>query len=412
MEYVKVIGTIRHKADTMIHFHHKHFDMMVTPDHICLWQNDEDRKKKGLLGRWQLVSAKELLDKKSGRFLRVGKWKGEELDNIVIGNTEFTPEQYAKLMGWYLSEGSCDNALERISIAQSKDVNPSKWQEIKDLIDEIGCKYSYDGNRFVIYNGFYEYFKQFGLSDEKFIPAEIKNATPRIIKLFLDTFIKGDGHERKSKNYKGGNFRNEKVYFTSSKRMADDLGELILKIGKRPSFYLSNNKGKKVKFRNGTYALNTDMWFIRECSSKTAALNNLNKEIIAYNDMAYCVELEKYHILYVRRNGKCVWSGNCRHVTTPYVREFDPNGEETQRHSNTPLNKDARSEREKQAYKNEMDKVTIARNRKRAREILYSKAPKAEKELAAKRLQRTYEKAGTKPVGRDGAIIKEFFKEE
>jgi len=59
-----------------------------------------------------------------------------------------------------------------------------------------------------------------------------------------------------------------------------------------------------------------------------------------------------------------------------------------------------------------MDKVTIARNRKRAREILYSKAPAAEKELAASKLKRTYEKAGTKPRGRDGAIIKEYLKED
>ena len=103
---------------------------------------------------------------------------------------------------------------------------------------------------------------------------------------------------------------------------------------------------------------------------------------------------------------------NCRHVTTPYVREFDPEAEKTQRHSNTPLDKDTRSEREKQAYKEAMDKVTIARNRKRAREILYSKAPTAEKELAASKLKRTYEKAGTKPRGRDGAIIKEYLKEE
>lgn len=102
---------------------------------------------------------------------------------------------------------------------------------------------------------------------------------------------------------------------------------------------------------------------------------------------------------------------SCRHVTTPYVREFDPNAEETQRHSNTPLDKDNRTEAEKQAYKEAMDKVTIARNRKRAREILYSKASMAEKELAAKRLQRTYEKSGTRPRGRDGAIIKEYLKE-
>lgn len=99
---------------------------------------------------------------------------------------------------------------------------------------------------------------------------------------------------------------------------------------------------------------------------------------------------------------------SCRHVTTPYVREFDPEVEKTQRHSNTPLDKDTRSEREKQAYKEAMDKVTIARNRKRAREVLYSNAPKDEKIKAARKLNSTYEKSGTKPVGRDASILKQY----
>lgn len=52
-----------------------------------------------------------------------------------------------------------------------------------------------------------------------------------------------------------------------------------------------------------------------------------------------------------------------------------------------------------------MDKTTIARNRKRAREVLYSDAPLVDKVKAAKKLSNTYEKAGTKPVGRDASII-------
>ena len=40
-----------------------------------------------------------------------------------------------------------------------------------------------------------------------------------------------------------------------------------------------------------------------------------------YNDMVYCVGLEKYHILFVRRNGKMVISGNCECVLIPHVNE-------------------------------------------------------------------------------------------
>jgi len=41
-----------------------------------------------------------------------------------------------------------------------------------------------------------------------------------------------------------------------------------------------------------------------------------------YNDMVYCVELEKYHTLFVRRNGKTCWSGNCTHTLAAFVEEF------------------------------------------------------------------------------------------
>lgn len=99
---------------------------------------------------------------------------------------------------------------------------------------------------------------------------------------------------------------------------------------------------------------------------------------------------------------------NCQHVLTPYVREFDPDADKTQKYSNTSLNKDTRTQAEKDLYKSNRDKVTIARERKRAREILYSDASTTEKKEAAEKLLSTYERTGKKPVGADGKIIKEF----
>lgn len=100
---------------------------------------------------------------------------------------------------------------------------------------------------------------------------------------------------------------------------------------------------------------------------------------------------------------------NCRHSIHPYVRELDDNAEETERFSNQPLDKDPRSEAEKQAYKEMRDAVTIATIRKRAREVLYNEvAPLEDKVKAARKLLRTYEKTGTRPVGRDAAIVKQY----
>jgi intein/homing endonuclease len=149
---------------------------------------------------------------------------------------------------------------------------------------------------------------KFGKSFEKYIPQKIKNLNPEYIKIFLERYSMGDGSIRNNK-WKEGNFRDEETYFTSSKKMADDIGELILKAGYRPSFYLQKAKGVAVKHKNGVYFSNHDIWIIRKCYSQYAMVTYRKK--INYNDNVYCLELEKNHIMLVRRNGKVVWSGNC-----------------------------------------------------------------------------------------------------
>jgi len=100
---------------------------------------------------------------------------------------------------------------------------------------------------------------------------------------------------------------------------------------------------------------------------------------------------------------------SCRHSCHPYVRELDDNAEETERFSNQPLDKDPRSEAEKRAYAEMRDARTIATTRKKAREVIYSETASLEEKVkAARKLQRTYEKTGTKPVGKDASIIRQY----
>ena len=54
-------------------------------------------------------------------------------------------------------------------------------------------------------------------------------------------------------------------------------------------------------------------------------IGNVEKTIIDYNDMTYCVQLPKYHTVWVRRNGKTVWSGNCKCYTSniyPEIKDY------------------------------------------------------------------------------------------
>ncbi|KYO67331.1 hypothetical protein ATZ99_06170 [Thermovenabulum gondwanense] len=61
------------------------------------------------------------------------------------------------------------------------------------------------------------------------------------------------------------------------------------------------------------------------------------------------------------------------------------------------MTEDPRSEKEKQAYKEMRDKVTIQTIRRRAREVLYNEqAPLIERLKAAEKLKKSYEKVGDK----------------
>lgn len=299
----------------LIKFSNKWFELTVTPDHRMAYVTDWMAKHWDN-PRVQISKASEL--NKSNRIPRTAKWKGKNPDKIKINGLEFNPESFMKFLGWYLSEGSvseCTKGQLQISIHQEGE---KERKRIRKILNSIFDTFSESKNKFFIRSDkLGKYLMKLGHSADKYIPEKFKELDKPYLRAFLDEFVKGDGHIRKNKSKYEGNFKEERVYFTSSKQLADDIGELVLKVGNRPSYYLEKCKGDKVKFSNGTYETNNDQWFIRECRKDYAIKKNPKK--VEYSGMVYDVELEKNHILYVRQNGSCCWSGNCRCSAVPIV---------------------------------------------------------------------------------------------
>ena len=154
-----------------------------------------------------------------------------------------------------------------------------------------------------------EYLKTFGKSHDKFIPEVIKEAGDEVARIFLDAFILTDGHITKGKLWGGYRCNDSKLYFTSSDKLASDLGYLIIKCGKAVSYRKS--KEKMVQFPNGKYK-SGECWTISELNTTRVMVTpdeHLTQE--DYDDDVHCVELEKNHTLFVRRKGRVVVSGNC-----------------------------------------------------------------------------------------------------
>lgn len=295
-----------HINGKMVRFYNRTLDCLVTPDHEMVYINKSDgeiRRKPALEYR-----------KGNGGFYRGCEWGGRYQKEIQIGSHTFDLGDFAEFMGYWLSDGSLIRNYQ-IKIAH-KDGRESK-EDIKECCARMGFNVGCTTGSVDVYSkDLNAYLKQFGLCETKYVPKEIKNADASTIQRFLDAFVKCDGHIKRAKPFMGNRGKmcipnnNERIYFTTSNQMASDIGELILKIGKRPSYYIDNVRGKEQRFRNGTYTINHDLIRISECNGITATV--FDKEFIDYHGEVYDLTLERNHIMYIRRNGKCFWGSNCR----------------------------------------------------------------------------------------------------
>jgi len=330
---VEYVTAIRHHTtvpvDKMVSFTNRAFDLLVTPNHHMLYMTEHHYKngKRAM----QFIDAEKLIGKKSGAFYRSCEWTGPDVETVTLGSKNVTLDQYIRFMAWYLSDGSTTVACNQVTLSQDRNKSADTYKEIHELLHEIGYdNHSHSSKGFSIQDkALTAQMAEYGKCTEKYIPEVIKNASREMIRLFLDTYVKADGHKKETNHFKGGNFKPEASYFTTSKRLADDLGEMIMKAGMRPSYSLKKSKGVAVKHKNGTYTGNYDVWTIRACYSQYATLQSMAIEYVDYGDLAYCVELEKYHTLWVRRNGKTCWCGNCTHTLSAFVDEFSNEDEMT-----------------------------------------------------------------------------------
>lgn len=310
LEYTNILLNFKswHKGD-MIHLYNRSLSQLVTPEHEVLY-----------LSKGDMTTFKRVPAEKCGTtrpIYRSSKWKGQYNPYVQVGRLKVKIEDYAEFMGYWLSDGSLGHYPE-VSIAQQDD---NKYN-IHKCMERINGK-AWMGKYKVGFNvrDWYEHLKQFGKCTDKFVPECIKQSTPEVIEIFLKAFVSCDGYIRNPKAFIGSrgtlcqSTKEERVYVTTSVRMADDIGELVLKIGHRPSFYVDNSKGRVQKFRNGEYKINNDCIRISECNSVTAT--QYYKERVPYDGYVYDLTLEKNHIMYIRRNGKCFWGSNCRCWATP-----------------------------------------------------------------------------------------------
>lgn len=302
----------------------KTIECLVTPNHRVL---RTDRNGKRLF----FEQASKLTDK--GFIPRTGIWVGKspEIFEIPAYYKSWVGGRWGKcfrekdcppmkcdivtmlkFMGYYLSEGSTGGSGELgsvVNIAQSKYFN-----EMFTALQQfpVNPRKTSSGFQFCSVQ-LSSYCSQFGLCSEKFVPQWIKNLSPDLINIFLDAYTLGDG------SIEGNGSR---TIITTSRQMADDLQELFLKCGSCATIVKKATAGTIAKFPNSEYVRNHDMYLIYENSDhnqfwfETQARKNNYIKTEKYIGKVYCLTVPN-GTLYVRRNGKPFWSGNCRNGSPP-----------------------------------------------------------------------------------------------
>lgn len=296
----------------------KNVNFAVTPEHR-MWVRDYSQSKNT---NYRFITAEEMVkNDRQTEFLQRAVWKSEEVksfsipayETIYLGRNKGSPKiqkgervfeanSWIQFMAWYLSEGSCYRPFiknkgknkgrgYRICIKQSITANPEKVKEIDEIITKLGYKHSYSSNQFHIDSReLYEYLKQFGTSYFKHVPQEFKEMSSEQIKLFIDTYTKGDGNISKTGQH---------TIVSYSKKMRDDLQEMVLKSNK---WAYCDEKYKRITIsKQRDTSLNEPIHIGR-------GNNKFGK--MKYNGNVYCVSVSTGIIL-VRRNGKAIFNGQC-----------------------------------------------------------------------------------------------------
>ena len=274
-------------------------NLLVTPNHRMFIAQQRNGK-----WIWNIKEAKEIFGRKF-KVLKTGRWTGIENERYSL--------DFMKIVGIYLAEGSSKTGPNGhygicLSICE-EGLN----EEIFTLFRKMGYNPSIDkkGNMVVWNKELWNFFKPLGKSYEKYVPSELKNLPKEKLLALLEFYFKGDGWETD----------NTQLAKTVSKRLADDLQEIALKVGFAMNIHLykgipkrySSKLKRTILEKHKAYTLSLIKKrvspVILGSSNKTRSKTKTKEEWKEYQGRVWCVETEN-GILYVRRGGIPAWSGN------------------------------------------------------------------------------------------------------
>lgn len=271
-------------------------DVLVTPNHNMYVQDDHARKPFFFEPAEATEKVKRLIMRSGGSW--IGEDRAEQLPAFYQGSLT----AWAALLGAYIADGSC---RQRSVVFGNCPAHKAKeFTAIAAAAGFSACMYGKD--LYINSRNLADALRPFGYSINKQVPAYIKDATPEVIAAFLRGYGAGDGSRRPT----------NLIYTTISRRLCDDLQELLLKIGQVGVVTLRDRRGYSHEV-NGYSVHNRHISYDISVSRQRLKANLSPK--ISYRKRhvgkIYCVTVPS-HVIYVRRNGKPCWIGQTGEMGT------------------------------------------------------------------------------------------------
>jgi len=309
------------RKDKMVSLNGQFFDMCVTPNHKMLVRDKNNSE-------WVLKPLNELLAVgKKGQSIISEKYRAKKNCKWTSGNEEkffdipivdnknypirkgfpskISMDLFLEFLGWYLSEGSTYEAERGYVNVITQIINKDYMNEIFNCISKMGYNPFIRAEKDVVFYSreLHYYLKQFGKAKKKFIPKWVKNLSSRQIMILLISLFKGDGSLNKNNSWV--------KYVTTSKQLAEDVLECLLKVGFSGAISILDPKQKKAGKIDGRYINSSLIQYTVSVNKKrnepSMYYANLNE--INYDGYIYCAVVPN-HIMLVERNGKVIFSGN------------------------------------------------------------------------------------------------------
>lgn len=302
-------------------------DMLVTPNHRMLVTQGKNKEE-------VFLTAEEIFNSnKYQSYYKIpmtSSWIGEEIQEKTFtveykgvgkkpASFTMSGDDYVAFMAMYLSEGHT-NKRKQITIGQY--IESKGYKPYKELLERIFDKEILHNGKTFSFNldALGSFLQEFGLSENKYIPSDILNSSSRQLQIFWNYYMLGDGssYKRQTKTNRTVGTR-KGVYttiHTTSKTLSGQLQEIVQKLGlsasvwTRPAYTKTRKKdGHKFECKES---------YVVAVRHKTDMSFKITKEI--YNDTIHCVTVPNSTI-YIRRNGKPAWTGNCHMTCGAYDNE-------------------------------------------------------------------------------------------